>query len=261
MSVSIDTDQTSSATEATAAAAPKIEAAKIETPAIDVPKVEAPKADLAQAEIKSEATVESRVISITSAVKSRLAARPRASRYAVLAASIAIAAALGSVVGALAGAALMRSEPEASAPTMNANALNKTLAQLSADMSAMKSALDANSKAASAQIAKVTERVDRTEKSQAESLKSARLTETVKPSSPETTGSIVEKLQARPPIVEGWVIRDVFDGRAMVEGRSGIYEVGPGVPLPGVGRVEAVRRQDGRWVVVTPKGLIVSSRQ
>jgi hypothetical protein len=75
------------------------------------------------------------------------------------------------------------------------------------------------------------------------------------------TGSIVEKQQARPPIVEGWVIRDVFDGRAMVEsGRYGIYEVGPGAPLPGVGKVEAVRRQDGRWVVVTPKGLIVSSR-
>ena len=57
------------------------------------------------------------------------------------------------------------------------------------------------------------------------------------------------------------IVGVVHDGRAMVEsGRYGIYEVGPGAPLPGVGKVEAVRRQDGRWVVVTPKGLIVSSR-
>jgi hypothetical protein len=28
--------------------------------------------------------------------------------------------------------------------------------------------------------------------------------------------------------------------------------------MPGLGRVEAIRRQDGRWVVVTNKGLIVT---
>ena len=30
-----------------------------------------------------------------------------------------------------------------------------------------------------------------------------------------------------------------------------------GDPVPGAGRVDAIRRQDGRWVVVTSKGLIV----
>jgi hypothetical protein len=61
--------------------------------------------------------------------------------------------------------------------------------------------------------------------------------------------------------VTNWVIRDVFDGRAMLENdRLGLYEVVPGADLPGVGRVQTIRRQDGRWVVVTPKGLIVSSR-
>jgi hypothetical protein len=28
--------------------------------------------------------------------------------------------------------------------------------------------------------------------------------------------------------------------------------------VPGLGRVDAIRRQDGHWVVVTTKGLIVS---
>ena len=29
---------------------------------------------------------------------------------------------------------------------------------------------------------------------------------------------------------------------------------------PGIGRVETIKRQDGRWVVVTPKGVILSQR-
>jgi hypothetical protein len=33
-----------------------------------------------------------------------------------------------------------------------------------------------------------------------------------------------------------------------------------GAPLPGIGPVEQIKRQDGRWVVVTPKGIIVSMR-
>ena len=27
--------------------------------------------------------------------------------------------------------------------------------------------------------------------------------------------------------------------------------------VPGLGRIEAIRKQDGRWVVVTSKGLIL----
>jgi len=250
MSASIDTDQTSSAADSPKAEAPKVEALKSETAAAD---------------IKPEIPTNSRVVSIASAIKDKLAARPRASRYAVLAASITIAAALGSVVGALAGAALMRPAPETpSAPTINAGALNKTLAQLSADVSSLKAALDTSSKATNTQLSKISERVEHAEKAQVDpTLKAARLSDAVKSTAQapaDVTGSIVEKQQARPPIVEGWVIRDIFNGRAMVESRYGIFEVGPGVPLPGVGKVEAVRRQDGRWVVVTPKGLIVSSR-
>ena len=58
--------------------------------------------------------------------------------------------------------------------------------------------------------------------------------------------------------VEGWVLRDVANGSALIEGRRGIYEVYAGDPIPGLGRVDAIRSQDGRWVVVTSKGLIVA---
>ena len=40
----------------------------------------------------------------------------------------------------------------------------------------------------------------------------------------------------------------------------GIIEVDQGDMVPGLGRVDAIRKQDGRWVVVTSKGLIVSPR-
>jgi hypothetical protein len=63
---------------------------------------------------------------------------------------------------------------------------------------------------------------------------------------------------ARLPTVEGWVLRDVANGSALIEGRRGMFEVYAGDPVPGLGRVDAIRRQDGRWVVVTSKGLIVA---
>ena len=63
---------------------------------------------------------------------------------------------------------------------------------------------------------------------------------------------------ARLPTVEGWTLRDVSRGGALIEGRKGLYEVYAGDPGPGLGRVDAIRKQDGRWVVVTTKGLVVA---
>jgi hypothetical protein len=62
---------------------------------------------------------------------------------------------------------------------------------------------------------------------------------------------------ARLPTVEGWVLRDAGNGSALIEGRQGIFEVYAGDPIPGLGRIDAIRKQDGRWVVVTSRGLIV----
>ena len=56
--------------------------------------------------------------------------------------------------------------------------------------------------------------------------------------------------------MEGWVLRDIANGGALIEGRQGIFEVYAGDPVPGLGRVDAIRKQDGKWVVVTSRGLI-----
>jgi hypothetical protein len=76
---------------------------------------------------------------------------------------------------------------------------------------------------------------------------------------PVLTGSLPDKpaAAAKPGTVEGWVLRDVYDGMAMIENRNRrLVEVGPGDTLPGAGRVEAIERRGRSWVVVTSKGVI-----
>ena len=60
----------------------------------------------------------------------------------------------------------------------------------------------------------------------------------------------------KPPAVPGFVLRRVFDGAALIESRDGMIEVEPGMAVPGLGRVEAIKREDGRWVVVTARGIV-----
>jgi hypothetical protein len=50
----------------------------------------------------------------------------------------------------------------------------------------------------------------------------------------------------------------VTNGGALIEGRQGIFEVYAGDLVPGLGRIDAVRRQDGHWVVVTSRGLVIA---
>ena len=76
---------------------------------------------------------------------------------------------------------------------------------------------------------------------------------------PKTEPKIEAKTEVgRLPTVEGWVLRDVAYGSALIDSRRGTYEVYAGDMIPGLGRVDAIRRQDGRWVVVTSRGLIVA---
>ena len=73
---------------------------------------------------------------------------------------------------------------------------------------------------------------------------------------PAQTGSVPEPRAAK-NMLEGWVLRDVFAGVALVESRGGrLHEVVPGSRLPNVGRVEAIERRGLTWVVVTQKGII-----
>jgi hypothetical protein len=207
-------------------------------------------------------------------------AQPRSWRFALLAATIALAAGVGSFAGSLSGAGFGRLMPEAvpSANTADADKILRALKSQVAELSAMKSNLDGSIRNANTQFVAIAERLDRVERAATNpAAQLAHIADAVDRlnkinATPETTSSITPMTTApmtTPPaelkitdrLVEDWVVQDVHGDRALVEGRNGsLFEVGAGSILPGVGRVEAVKRQDGQWVVVTARGLITSGR-
>lgn len=61
----------------------------------------------------------------------------------------------------------------------------------------------------------------------------------------------------KPATVGGWVLRDVYDGMALVEARGGgLREIEPGEYLPGAGQVRSIERRGRNWVVMTSRGVI-----
>ena len=62
--------------------------------------------------------------------------------------------------------------------------------------------------------------------------------------------------ETRPTTIEGWSIREVVGGTAVLQGPTGIFRVAQGDTLPGVGRVDSIVRWGSRWIVATTRGLI-----
>jgi hypothetical protein len=201
----------------------------------------------------------------------------RRRQFALLAASIALAVALGAVAGAV-GVSSFAQAPPPPPPAVTAAketpAVQSTLAQMRSEIAAIKSSIETSSRATNGQLSKITERFDRVERAQTErTAKLAKVTETLErlerradaAPAKDTTASLpaaqpVAATPAPPAVVAGWVVRDVYRGMAVIQGRRmGMIEVQPGDVVPGIGRIESIKKQDGRWVVVTPKGLITSS--
>ena len=251
---------------------PKVEAAKIELPNVESPSIspavssvepvaEAPPV-VEPAKAEEPESVEA---SATIVTPLRFAVRARLNDYSFLAASVMFAATLGALVGVYAGGGGFR--PESPRPAVAALedrvAMQQTLAKLNNEVAALKSNLDAANKSAPSQIAKVTERFDRAANEEL-------ITGSISP--PQTAAPLpvprplprIAAVEAQPParlpVVQGWTVRDARDGFVYVQGNGDIYQVVPGAPLPGLGPVESIKRQDGRWVVTTPKGIIVSAR-
>jgi hypothetical protein len=263
-----------------------------ETPEVVAPKVDAPKSDAPKA---AASRFPGKVMIMSSADRpwgsnGDAGPEPEAEsstgmfgkrRLSALAAVAVLATVAGALGGALATAGLGQFVGD-DAVTASNRALEASVARIDADILALKASVEHTSKVGVSQFNKTSDRLDRVEKAQAEpAAKLAKLSDAVDklraapPVAPpvpvaakEVTGSIAPPAAAAPaiapkvevarlPTVEGWVLRDVANGGALIEGRQGIYEVYAGDPVPGLGRVDAIRRQDGRWVVVTGKGLIV----
>lgn len=212
--------------------------------------------------------------------------RPRHKRYALLAASVAIAAALGGVIGALATGG-PATPPVNVAAQEEAKAMQHSMAKLAKEVTTLKANLDAANKRAQIQTASLEKKLhEQSEQMKKESDVTGSISapQTTTPAATPATAvadvptprpaplrvatanvvppAIPASVQpVRPAIIRNWSIRGASNGYVYVQGQFGdVYQIVPGAPLPGLGPVESIRRLDGRWVVQTPKGIIVSMR-
>jgi hypothetical protein len=196
-------------------------------------------------------------------------------RTSLLAASIALAACVGAGAGIFGSQWLTSKQPQVDLAAQQLQrdqqsqikAMHATVSKLTKEIAALKSGVEASNKNATSQISKIADRVDRFEKS-GDITGSIGKPATLPATAPAETAAVPpmptpkpQALQhaAQPPVLRGWSVREARDGAILVSGYSGTYEVAPGMPIPGLGRIETVRRENGRWIVVTPKGLIVSA--
>jgi hypothetical protein len=150
-----------------------------------------------------------------------------------------------------------------------------------AELSALKANLEIATRNLNNQFGRLTERLDRIERAETEpNAKLAHIVEAVDrlekdrksamassaaPVAVETTGTIPKNpsapAEAEHPekVLPDWILHAVRGSRALVENRRGnIFEVTGGSVLPGLGRVEAIKRRGDDWVVVTARGTIAS---
>ena len=204
---------------------------------------------------------------------------PRSLRLAMMAIPLAAAAAFGSFVGSLSATGLAQFWPRVapSSQSVAASDAQAPNAELAA-VSALKTSVEGEARNANNQFAKLADRLDRIERAQAEPIaKLARVAEAVDrlekerkgvipaalaAAGPETTGTVpnAPSALAEAKILPNWILHGVRGNRALVENRHGdIFEITADSTLPGLGRVEGIKWQDGQWVVVTARGLITSA--
>jgi hypothetical protein len=195
-------------------------------------------------------------------------------RFALLAATIACAAGMGALAGSLTASGIGHQSAAVAAIPYSADARDSAgaLKAQRAELSALKASLDSANRSAGAQLAKITDRLNSLEHAQADT--TAKLTHigdvvdrlektgtaedvTGSIAAPGTAGMPAAQPRLTGPVLHDWAVQDVRNGRAMVESRyGGFFLVGAGSIMPGLGRVEQVKRQNGEWIVVTEKGLI-----
>lgn len=218
---------------------------------------------------------------------SRFGLKARHKRYAQLAASVAIGAMIGAAIGTVATSGLSgggaKTAPAVNVAVLEENkAMQQSLTRLAKDVTVLK----ANLAAAKWQV---HDRTEQMRQASAEITGSISAPQTVAPAlSPSTASSVPPVLSGAPAtiqavtplpvprpaqrvaaiespaparlrVVPDWSVHDARGGYVYVEGHGDIYQVVPGAPLPGLGPVQSIKRIEGRWVVATPKGIIVSN--
>ncbi len=173
-------------------------------------------------------------------------------RFRTIAATAVIAAVLGGLAGSLAttGINYFVAAHAPPPPPVKTAGVNEALGRINRELTALKAGLDSSAKSTNQQVAKIADRMDRAEKAQTDAgTKLAKASETLDrierrssavpaaSASTDITGAIGDMNVAsatpsepRQPssllTVDGWVLRGVYNGAAMIQGRHvGVVEV------------------------------------
>lgn len=194
------------------------------------------------------------ITSAAAASRARISLSRRYQRRITLAAWVALVAGFGALFGGAVSNGLSGYRGGDVAGLEQRKAMQQSIDRLTAQVGDLKAKLVAATAETRSQVASTSARAGRVAGSDVTgSIPVARPTPMPMP----RPAPPIAAAASQPAIVHSWRIVRARGGLVDVEGRDGIYEVVPGAVLPGLGRVASIERRDGRWVVVTPKGLIV----
>lgn len=188
----------------------------------------------------------------------------RHKRMLARAAVIAVAAALGAVMGVVGTYASLPQQPKQEVASVEERqAMQHSIARLAKDVASLKTSIDGVSKATTTQIGKFTDKInEKISERLAKADRSDRggdITGSI--SAPASTAAPRDAALPLPPprpqIVKGWHVYDSGDGYVLAEQDGGdLYRIAVGLPLPGLGPIESIRRDNGQLEVVTARGII-----
>jgi hypothetical protein len=159
--------------------------------------------------------------------------------------------------------------------------LRKQVAGVSENLDGLRTAVDQSSKATNDRFGRFGENLDRIERVSSSStvkLDKLALAQAQAPApaavaaqpsqaapmmaslaSPEITGSVPPSAPRK--VVKGWSVRQAYEGIAILQSPNGVIEAVLGQQVPGLGRIEEIRNENGRLVVESSGGVIYSSRK
>jgi hypothetical protein len=159
--------------------------------------------------------------------------------------------------------------------------LRKQVSGVSENLDGLRTAVDQSSKATNDRFGRFAENLDRIERvsssstvkldklAQVQAQAQAPTTVASQPSqampmmasvaAPETTGSVPPSAPRK--VVKGWSVRQAYEGIAILQGPHGVIEAVLGQQVPGLGRIEEIKIENGRLVVESSGGVIYSSRK
>lgn len=160
--------------------------------------------------------------------------------------------------------------------------LRKQVSGVSENLDGLRTAVDQSSKATNDRFGRFAENLDRIERvSSSSTVKLDKLAQAqaqapapaavasqspsqtmpmmASAAAPEITGSVPPSAPRK--VVKGWSVRQAYEGIAILQGPNGVIEAVLGQQVPGLGRIEEIKNENGRLVVESSGGVIYSSRK